>query len=207
MNFIKNLFDFKIHNVTWFAIVNALLILPCVLFLPEKFGYENGLLENMQMLVLFLGMYFSLTAKSNKKFFIFVAMLLMIFILREVNCGRTLFFAIPGTENAYYGWKDIKYRYLAHPLFGLYIASVVIYFFKNKLFMDLWTYIKETKLPFWNIILLIAGIAMGLHAEHSMHNMIFEEITELLFYTSWIGIIWLYAKDTSFIPKKYLQGN
>ena len=199
MNFIKNHFNFKFYNVTWLAFLNALLILPCIMFLPERFGYENGLLENMQMFVLFLGLYFSFSAKLDKKFFIFVGLVLIILTLREVNCGRTLFFPIPGVENAYYSWKDIKYGYLAHPIYGAFIATVALYFLKNKLFINLWNYIRKTKLPIWNILFMLMGMGLGLYAEHSMHNMIFEEITELLFYISLVGIIWLYTRNKNFI--------
>lgn len=198
MNFIKNNFNFKIYGVTWFAIINAILILPCIMFLPERFGYENGLLENIQMFILFLGLCFSFSAKSDKRFFVFVGLVLVILILREVNCGRTLFFQVPGVENAYYSWKEIKYGYLAHPIYGAFIASVAIYFLKNKLFINLWNYIKKTKLPVWNILFMFVGMGLGLFAEHSMHNMVWEEITELLFYTSLVGIIWLYSRNRDF---------
>lgn len=199
-NFI-NKFDLKIYGATWFGILTALLVIPCILFLPEKFGYENGLLENLQIFVLFVGLYLSFSAKTDKKFFIFIGLVLTILILREINCGRTLFFPVPGVENAYYRWKDIKYGYLAHPIFGVYISLVGLYFIKNKLFLNIWNYIKKTKLPFWNIILMLFGMFLGLYAEHSAHNMVFEEITELLFYVSLIGIIWLYTKNKNFIPE------
>ncbi len=165
------------------------------MFLPETFGYENGLLENIQLFILFLGLYLSFSAKFDKKFFIFAGLVLIILILREVNCGRTIVFPIPGTDNAYYSWKDIKYGYLAHPIYGEVIASVGIYFLKNKLFINLWNYLRTTKLPFWNIFLMCLGMALGLFAEHTMHNMVFEEITELLFYISLVGIIWLYSRN------------
>ncbi len=195
LKFINKHFDFKFYSVTWLALLTAVLILPCIMFLPERFGYENGLLENIQMLVLFFGLYVAFRSKFDKKFFIFVGLVLIILILREINCGRTLFFPIPGVENAYYSWKDIKYGYLAHPLYGAYMACVGIYFFVNKLFVNLWNYICKTKLPFWNIILMFTGMILGLYAEHSSHNMVFEEITELLFYISLVGIIWIYTRD------------
>lgn len=194
INFIKNHIDFKIYGASWVSILTALMIVPCIMFLPEKFGYENGLLENIQMAVLFFGLYLSFFSKIDKKFYIFVGLVLIILILREVNCGRTLFFPVPGMENVFYSWKDIKYGYLAHPIYGAYIALVGIYFLKNKLFMNLWNYIKNTKLPIWNIIFMFLGMGLGLYAEHSAHNMVFEEITELLFYVSSIGIIWIYTK-------------
>lgn len=193
--FIQKHLDLKFYWVTWIAVIVALLVIPCVMFLPVRFGYENGLLENIQMLVLFFGLYIAFTSKVDRKFFIFAGLVLIILMLREINCGRTIFFPVPGVENSFYSWKDIKYGYLAHPLYGAYIASVGIYFLINKLFLNLWKYITKTKLPLWNILLMLAGMFLGLYAEHSMHNMVFEEITEMLFYVSLVGIIWIYARE------------
>jgi len=196
--FITTHFDFKFHRTTIISLIIALLVLPCVLFLPEKYGYENGVLENIQMFVLFVGIFFAFTSKINKKFFTFAGLVLIILTLREVNCGRTLFFPIPGTENAFYSWKDIKYGYLAHPLFGLYIASVAVYFLWNKLFINLWKMITNLKLPVWDIILMVSGAGLGMYAEHVLDNMVFEEITELLFYTALVGIVWLYSRHKDY---------
>lgn len=63
--------NFKVYNVTVAAIIAALAIAPCVMFLPESYGFENGVLENLQLIVLFLGFIFALMAKDNKKFFLF----------------------------------------------------------------------------------------------------------------------------------------
>lgn len=199
IDFIKKHLDFKIYGVTWLSILTAIAVIPCVMFLPEHFGYENGLLENIQMVVLFCGLYLAFTSKVDKKFFVFAGLVLTILMLREINCGRTLFFPVPGVENAFYSWKDIKYGYLAHPLYGLYIASVAVYFLWNKLFLNFWNIIKYTKLPFWNIFLMILGMGLGLYAEHGMENMVMEEITELLFYISLVGIICLYSRNKNFI--------
>lgn len=197
-NFIKNHFDFKIYACTWLSIIVAIMVIPCVLFLPQHFGYENGLLENMQMLTLFIGLILAIKAKINKQFFYFVAMVIGILVIREVNCGRTLFFPIPGEVNAYYSWKDIKYGWLAHPIYGIYMAYVAFYFFKNKLFINLLNYIKKVKFPIWNIVLMITGMGLGLYAEKVMENFVFEEISELLFYVSLVGIIYLYAYNKNF---------
>ena len=199
LDFIKKHFNFKIHSISWFGIITFLAIAPCVIFLPERCGYENGVLENLQMAVLFVGLYLSFTAKTNKKFFIFAGLVLTILMLREVNCGRTLFFPYPGVENAYYSWKDIKYGYLAHPLFGLYIGSVAVYFLWNKLFVDLWKIVKNIKIPFWDLLLMFTGMILGLYAEHCTYDFVLEEMTELLFYVSLVGIIYLYSRNKDFM--------
>jgi len=191
-------FDFRFYETTWINLVVALLIVPCVMFAPAEWGYENGILENIQMVVLFAGVFFALKSKIDKKFFIFVALVLTILILREVNCGRTLFFAIPGEVNSFYSWKEIKYGYLAHPIYGAFIASVGIYFLWNKLFLNLWDKIKCVKFPTWDMSFMILGMGLGLYAEEVVHNFVFEEITELLFYTGLIGIIYLYSHNNNF---------
>ena len=197
-DFVHKHFDFGLQNVTWIGIITALLIIPAVIFLPERCGYENGIIENIQLVILFIGTFFAIRPKTDKKFFYFIAMVLGILIIREINCFRTIFFAIPGEENAFYRWSEIKYGWLAHPLYGLYIAFVGIYFLKNKLFINLWKKLRDIKFPIWNFILLVAGIIIGLYAEET-HNLVFEESAELLFYVMLIGFIYLYSQHPKFI--------
>ena len=202
INFMQSHINFGLHNATIISMIVAIAIAPAVMFLPERCGWENGLLENIQMVVLFLGVFFSLRPKVDKKFFLFVAFVLGILILREVNCGRTLFFAVPGTENTFYSWSEIKYGYLAHPIYGLYIAFVGIYFLKNKLFINLWQKIRDIKFPIWNFFLLFLGMAGGIYAEECAHNFLLEEATELLFYTALVGFIYLYSQHKGFISEQ-----
>ena len=103
----KTHLDFNFHITTWIELLVALSILPCIMFLPEKYGWENGILENMQLIILGIGFVIALTSKINKKFFIFVGLIITILALREINCGRTIFFPVPGVENTFYKWKDI----------------------------------------------------------------------------------------------------
>ena len=198
-NGIKNLmnhFDFKFNIFAVVSLFIMILFVPWVISLmPVSFGYENGLIENIQMFILFLSCFFALKNKSkkNKKFFIFVFLILTIIMLREVNCTRTLFFQIEGQPNSFYGWKDIKYGYLAHPIYGMYMAGVGIYFIKNKLWINLINFLKNYKIPFFNLLFMLIGMFLALYAEKTMHFDIFEEIAELLFYFSLMAIIYLYS--------------
>ncbi|MBS6602139.1 MAG: hypothetical protein KH301_00080 [Brachyspira sp.] len=212
-NFTSAHLDFKVYPVTWIAIANALLIVPCIMFLPKEFGYENGLLENIQLIALLVGFIICLLyPKYNKeesnekpalvKFFRFAALVIVILFLREINCGRTIFFPVPGEVNTFYGWKEIKYGWLAHPLYGLFMTGVGVYFLINKLFITLWHLIKNVKFPVWNIVLMVIGMVWGTLAEEVFHNMVMEEITELLFYVALAGIIYLYTFNKNFQLKK-----
>ena len=204
--FFKNLFDFRFYRVTWIVLLVALSIIPMLMFMPQKFGYENGLIENIQMTVLFIIMYLSLTAKTNINLFRFVALALTLIIIREVNCGRTLFFPIPNEYHKYYSWRDLPWPWLGkvvHAIYGAWMAIVAIIFFKKKVHIDLWQTLKNIKLPFWN--LLFAGFAtfMGAIAEDlTNNNFIFEEGFELLFYVSLLSLVWLYSRHQNFNIEK-----
>ena len=93
-DFIANHFDFKFYGVTWVALIIGLSIIPALIYMPHTWGYENGVIENIQLPVLFFMVYLCATSKINKPFFNFLILVLSILIIREVNCGRTLFFPI-----------------------------------------------------------------------------------------------------------------
>ena len=196
--FVRNHINFGFQKITWFGILTTIAIAPAVLFMPVQYGYENGLIENIQLAVLFVGMFFALRPKTDKKFFTFVTLVLGILLIREVNCGRTIFFPIPGTENEFYRWSEIKYGWLAHPIYGLYMAYVGFYFLKNKLFITLWEKLRDIKFPIWNFVLLLIGMIGGLYAEEA-HLLVMEEATELLFYVALISFIYLYSRHKDFI--------
>ena len=201
--FISKHFDFKFYTVTWIALFVGLSIIPCLMYMPQKWGYENGLLENIQMCVLFVIFYLCLSSKVNKRFFNFAALALTLMIIREVNCGRTLFFPIPGEYHQYYSWRDLPWKWLGkvvHGVYGVYIAFVAIVFLKKKIYFDLWQLIKNIKFPVWNVLFASFAMFMGAIAEKATNNnFIFEEGFELLFYVSLLGIVWLYSRNKNFI--------
>ena len=49
LNFIKSHIDFKFYAVTWIALVVGILIIPALMYMPQKYGFENGLIENIQL--------------------------------------------------------------------------------------------------------------------------------------------------------------
>ena len=189
----KKHLDFSFSTIECLALLILLISIPGILYLPEKYGYENGLLENLQMIVLFMSVFFAFKAREHRKFFNLLILVLGILLLREINCGRTIFFPIPGEVNAFYSWKDIQYGWLAHPLYGIYIGLTVIYGIWHKFYKDFLMFLTHTKLPIWNILFFILGITLSLIAEKSTHNFLFEEFSELLMYVSILGIIKKYA--------------
>lgn len=202
IEFIKKHFDFKFYGVTWIAFFVGISILPMLKYMPQRWGYENCLLENIQMTVLFIILYLCLSSKINKRFFNFAALALSLIIIREVNCGRTLLFPIPGTDHKYYSWSACPYPWLgkvAHGLYGAWITIVALIMLKKKIYLDIWYYIKNIRFPFWNLAFASFAMFMGAIAEKvTNNNFIFEEGFELLFYVSLLGIVWLYSRNENF---------
>ena len=195
-------FDFKFYGVTWIALAVGLAIILALIYMPQEFGFENGLLENIQMTVLFIMVYICATSKMNKSFFHFLILVLSILIIREVNCGRTLFFPIPGEYHKYYAWRDLPWPWLGkivHSVYATWIAIVSIIFLKKKFYLNIWELISKIKLPVWNILFACFAMFMGAIAEKATNNnFIFEEGFELLFYVSIMGMLWLYSRNKNF---------
>ena len=198
LDFINSHLDFKLYKPLIFPILAALAIIPCVKYLPEHYGYENGVIENIQMAVLAVGFLLAVFSKVNKKFFYFGALVIILLVAREINYGRTIFFPIPGVENAYYPWSEIKYGWLVNPLIWVYIAGGLLYFILSKAYIELFNIIKKVKFPVWNLIFLFMGVILGEYAEKATNNYVFEEISELLFYVSLVVLIWLYGYNKNF---------
>lgn len=200
-NFLKRL-DFKFHAITFLPLFFLLLTYPAMKFLPVEYAYENSLLENIQLIVLLILFAVCAKARVDRNFFNSLAFVVIILFLREINCGRTVFFPIEGMENAFYSWKDIKYGYLAEPLYCCFIAFSALYFLMSKSYKVLFRYITKAKISVYNWIFLLTGVILGTIGEKT-HNFTLEEMTETVFYLSLLAIIFLQARNEDYIEESY----
>lgn len=191
-------FDFRFYKINWVNVLVFLLIFPACKYLPISAAYENSWFENIQLIALFVGLFLAITTKFNKIFFRFIALVIGILLIRETNCLRTIFFCVPNQPNTFYTWKEIKYGWLFHPLYGCYMAWTGVYFIWKKLYLDLWNYVKNVKFPIWNCLFLMVAILFAWAGEEIFHNMMFEESSELLVYTALTSIIYLYTRKEDF---------
>jgi len=198
-NFIKRL-DFGFKPVTIFPLTIALLTVPAMKWLPVQATYENHLLENFQLLILFATFILCLNSKTDKKFFKSLALVCVILFLREINCGRTVFFAVEGQENTFLSWKEIPYGYLAHPLYGLFMAGSFLYFLLSKSYLVLYNYMLNAGISVYNWIFMILGIIFGITGE-KIGSPALEEMTETLFYLSFMALIYLQSQNHEYIEK------
>ena len=198
LNKLKNRVDFKFYNVSILPLIMLILTYPAIKWLPIQYAYENSLLEYFQLIILLITFVFCLKAKNDKVFFNSMALVVMIIFLREINCGRTVFFPIEGMENAFYSWKEIKYGYLAHPIYGIFMGLSFLYFILSKAYKILFKYIKRAYISFYNWCFLFIGIVFGTVGE-KMGNFILEEMMESIFYLSLFAIIYLQAYNMEYI--------
>lgn len=158
---------------------------------------ENSLLENTQLVALFVGILFCLCPKNNKEYKvinILFALIIFLFFMREISYGRVFFAQIPDTHD-FYPWSHYKYGYLAHVMVGIYIAGTVIYAICKKAFVKIWEAMQKTQVPFWNVVLLFSAIFVQLLAEKKLHDTVIEEMMELLMYCIIAYVVFKYNKS------------
>lgn len=186
--------DFRMLPISGIAWLVCVLCVYPGLILPEECCYENGWVENVQMIVLLMGGYYCLCAANHRSLFFVSGLVVLALILREVNCGRTLFFAKPGEINVFYRWSEIPGGWLVRCLYGGYMAWVAYFFLRKRLYRDAWSVLRMAKLPFWNVVLLPVSLFAAAYGERVLKNQSLEELSELVFYVSLVGLIYFYSR-------------
>lgn len=187
--------DWRFRGTSWLTLLVALICVVVIDFLPESCGYKNSPIENIQMVVVAVGLFFSCTAKDRKTLYTFVSLLLFFVLAREVNYGRTLIiFADPENVNSYPKWKDMEYGWLAHVFVGIYLLWVAIYFIWRKVWREIGAVLRETRIPVVDVLLTVAGMLMGVTFE-SCHLNLPEELAEVVFYVGGVGTLYLYTRN------------
>ena len=191
--------SWKIYKPTLFSIVTFLSVFPCVLFLSEKYAWENSFIENFQLVVIAITFMVALRAKWAKKLFNWIAMITIMLFLREVNCGRVFF--SKNCPNSFKGWNEIlpyPYNFIPRIVFAIFIIYAVYYFFKAQVYVELWQIIAKAKIDCWNIFFMWLGIVVGTISEITINNMMLEETSETLFYISFAVLVYLYGQNKDF---------
>ncbi len=191
----KKYLDWQIRPTTWITLVAALLSLCSAFVLPDGYGDKNSPVENIQMLVLLVGICVTSTAKVRRKMFVFATLCLLLMLAREVNYGRTLiFFADPEHANQYPKWKDLEYGWIAHLVVGLYMLWLLVYFIWQKVWKEVWEVLRTLRVPACDILLALCGLVVGVAFE-SLHDCLSEELGEVVMYVAAVGILYLYSRD------------
>lgn len=187
--------DWSWNRITWVTLLTAIACLLCYYLLPQSYGDKNSPVETVQMLVLALGLVVTYTAGNSKNLYRFVFLVILLVLAREVNFGRTLFiFADPEHAGKFPKWSDMKYGWLAHVGVALYMVWLLVYFIRQNVWRELCALLRSWRIPAWDSLLCICGLAVGVGAE-LMHQNLIEELGELVLYVGGVGILYLYSRQ------------
>lgn len=155
------------------------------MILPRWTGVENGVIENLQMLWLFAGMYYCYKQTRidhpdwggcQKALWYAGMIFFFMVIMREISWGRALF-PHPNGKPLEYSEMGL-YGKLVHPMVGILCATFLYLIYKAKV----WLFLKTVKLPIGLTIQLTMFVIVQWFAEHRKIKFfagdVAEELTE-----------------------------
>ncbi len=195
---LKKLLD----SALWPGVLVGILLLtyPLCRVLPKTFGWENGVIENVQAGILLVGFWLALIfARSAKQpqltnFWIGLAPFWLLFFSRELSFGRALLPPLridvhgPVLQPASGPW------YAAIRLaLGLYLVWGLYRFFANRSGRIVGQLVRGKKFPYFELGMAALAMVIATFAEHhgffdiqipGDRNQLLEELVELVSYLS-----------------------
>ena len=183
-------FEFQIYKTTKIALALVPIAIVLFFFLSPPVAYENGPLENLQVVQLVIGALVAYTAarkafdKDARNIWYCGAVTFLICAGRELNWGR-VFYPV-ADHNKFLPLKALWYGPVVYPLLTVIILGTLYMLWHSKLL----SYIKKTKIPFWDLILFAVLYLAANYAEHRpmifwgqhFDGEILEELFECLCY-------------------------
>lgn len=176
--------DFKFYKENYIAVLALVISVAFIKIFNLQYIEENSLLENLQLVALFLGFIASIKTKNYKTFFTFLALILILMFMREISYGRVF---IDETQVHFN-------RKLCHILVGIYIASGTLWALINKIWIDIISMIKNIKFPIWTFLMSFGCVFAQLISEKYLDNTLIEETAEFMLYCLILSLILIYRK-------------
>ncbi len=162
-----------------------LLMFPLAAILPESYGEENGVIENLQMLWLFGGLILCAAVHDHRfrdwggrPYALWKAGIIYYFLLimREISWGRTFF---PTGDGGFISYNEMGlYGQLVHPTVALLILALLVLLYRAKA----WRALMMTKIPVTSAILFLLFTGFAWVGERTsfafFHGEVAEELAE-----------------------------
>lgn len=183
---------FPFRPLKIFDIVFALLILPLALVLVPVWSWENGPIEGLQALVLFLGAQYIWLLHHDEPRLTAVhrtyAAFLVLLGLRELSFGR-IFFPTALRENGpqFIAMHDVPGWQLLYAILGVYMIYLLYSFWK---YMP-WRRLLHLPVPIVFLGGIVLGAVLSTAGDHTWvldysHAETMEELGELLMYLCFV---------------------
>jgi len=181
----------NIDRFGWLAIIWLALQIPVALLIPGWIAWENGPLENTQVVVLLLGVAMSIViyrkpvAKQIKRFWLSMIVFFSILVGRELSWGRD-FFQIGTDEMGPYFIPMKKVPH--HQAIELTIKAVIAGTLLSLIVHTPWKKVLRVPVPIIYIVAIAIGTAIAMFGElgwilqSHIASQNLEELSELLTY-------------------------
>jgi len=180
-------FDF----IGYVGIIFTIMIVPMSYFLPKTISWENGFLENLQVIILLLGglVAFRFYKKSYQDkihyMWLTASGFFLLLMCRELSWGR-VFFQTKMTEDGpkFIAMSQVPHYTLINIFIAIFIAMIVI----GMIFTIPWkTILFRVPVPKTHFCLVFIGVIFSLIGDHGWifsgyRGETVEELGELLFY-------------------------
>lgn len=192
-------------------LLSLFLCYPLSRIVPVEWGWENGVVENAQVLVLLAGLVFAVHASrqgpkgKTAMLALCVVPVWLLLVGRELSWGSV--FLDPsgfGEDGPIYRSRVLWYRPLVPPFAGLMLAASFYLAWRHRLHRYLLEVVTSGRFP-WGCVLLVLGAALGstigeghvpeLVRRFFGHSLVFEEMAELVGYMAMVtaqGIVLRY---------------
>lgn len=179
-----------------------LLIYPLSGMLPDWASFENGPLENAQVIVLLGGallcIHFAHYSQGSPTHGMWLpsAGIFLILAFRELSWGRV--FMIKGYtdigEPILIASRDMPFRTPIHVAIGIFAVLCLYCLVRHVPWKRI---LKDIPFPLMQILLIVIGIVLSTWGDHhsifyTMRDQVIEEMAELLMYLALCHIAWYY---------------
>lgn len=172
------------------GLIALVVSVPLSMILPPSLAFENGPIENFQVVLLICASIYSLRlmldsyAHGAKAFHVFCALGFVLLTLRELSWGRVFYqtdFDAKGP--VFVPMSDYAWRFEAHIFIAVVVLLMLFLLIKHLPLRRL----RSSRLPIALFAIVLVGVIMQYSGEHGYligktHGQVLEELCETIIY-------------------------
>lgn len=191
-------FNYELAPTSWLSLL-LVLLMPLCLVLPPYWGWENGPLENTQVVILATGLLLCYAAARHHAAAPHVAALWrwlmptwLLAIGRELSWGRVFYPISFGSSGPQFiSLQQLWYGPLIRPLVGIMILVTLFGLLRSRA----WEFLQHTPLPVVDVAVFLLMVGASYYFDkHTLalfqqHEEVLEEWAEVALYWSMVSIV------------------
>ncbi len=206
---LKKTFLWRLFPSTWVSLLLVMLLFPLAIQFPGWWSWENGPLENGQVVILVSGVILTrFIVRHNahdrrmRNFWLWTIPLWLLVIARELSWGRVFFepIVIGGSGPVFPALRDVWYGDYVYPVNTVIILTTLVQLWRNCQ----WSKLRQLQFPAVDVVLLIAAaLASQLVFEKTLipafsaYSQMLEEGAEFIVYWCMVSILMVVKSQSS----------